>query len=205
MLFDKNYVAMIAILAIIPLLYIVINPSFGENQAADIDTWFYFGLAKSFWHQRGPDFVNDYYETRLPYIIPAAIIFAFPSDRIASLILSYLIYCCSSFSLFFVLSRQIAKPAALLATALMASDIFFMRAVGWQYVDGGLLAYGGLAFAALTAAATSRYRYAYVGLSGFFYASMVMLHLGSAPLGLALFGYGILVFGIRVGQRKAVL
>ena len=40
-------------IALMPALYLAINPSFGQNQAGDIDTWFYFGLAKSFWHQLG--------------------------------------------------------------------------------------------------------------------------------------------------------
>jgi hypothetical protein len=187
----------IVAIALIPALYFAISASFGQNQPGDIDTWFYFGLAKSFWHQWGPDFYNDYYETRLPYIIPAAIIFAIPSDRIASLIISYLIYCSCAFSLFYVLSRQVSKPVALLATILMASDIFFMRTVGWQYVDGGVLAYGSLTFAALTAASANRHKYAFVALSGFFYASMLMVHLGSAPLGLAIFGYAIFILDMR--------
>ncbi len=184
-------------IALVPALYLAINPSFGQNQAGDIDTWFYFGLAKSFWHQWGPDFNNDYYETRLPYIIPAAIIFSVPSERIASLILSYLIYCTCAFSFLYVLSRHVSKPTALLATLLLASDIFFMRTVGWQYVDSGVLAYGSLTFAALTAASATSHRYIFVCLSGFCYASMVITHLGSAPLGLAVVGYGIYVFDIR--------
>jgi hypothetical protein len=85
---------------------------------------------------------------------------------------------------------------------LLASDLFFMRTVGWQYVDGGVLTYGSLTFAALTAAATSRHRYATVALSGFFYTSMVIVHLGSAPLGLAFLGYSILVFDIRKSEWK---
>ncbi len=184
-------------IALIPLLYLAVNPSLGQNQAGDIDTWFYFGLAKSFWHHLGHDFYNDYFETRLPYIIPAAIIFALPSDRVASLILSYLVYCTCAFSLFYVLSRQVEKSTALLATMLMASDIFFMRTVSWQYVDGGVLAYGSLTFVALTAAAKSRHRYLLVVLSGFFYASMVIVHLGSAPLGLGIFGYAIFILDMR--------
>ena len=184
-------------IAAIPLLYLAINPSFGQNQATDIDTWFYFGLAKSFWHHLGHDFHNDYYETRLPYIIPAALIFAIPNERIASLILSYLVYCTCAFSMFYVIGKHTSKTTALLATMLMASDFFFMRAVGWQYVDGGVLAYGSLTFAALTAAAASRHKYAFTALSGFFYASMVIVHIGSAPLGIALVGYAILIFNIR--------
>ena len=196
-----EHISSIAI-ALIPLLYFAINPCFGQNQAGDIDTWFYFGLAKSFWHHLGHDFHNDYYETRLPYIIPAALIFAIPSERIASLIFSYLVYCTCAFSLFYVLCKHVAKPTALLATMLMASDFFFMRAVGWQYVDGGVLAYGSLTFAALTAAAASRHRYALTALSGFFYASMVIVHIGSAPLGIALIGYAILIFDVGKLERK---
>ena len=189
-------------IALIPLIYLAINPSFGQNQAGDIDTWFYYGLAKSFWYHWGHDFHNDYYETRLPYIIPAAIIFAALSDRLASFILSYLVYCTCAFSLFYVLCRYVSKPTALLATMLLASDLFFMRTVGWQYVDGAVLAYGSLTFAALTAAATSRHKYAIVALSGFFYTSMVIVHLGSAPLGLAFLGYSILVFDIRKSEWR---
>ena len=184
-------------IALIPIVYLAINPSFGQNQAGDIDTWFYFGLAKSFWHNLGPDFHNDYYETRLPYIIPAAVIFAIPSDRIAALTLSYVVYCACAFSLFYVLRRQVSKPTALLTTIIMASDIFFMRTVGWQYVDSGLLAYGSLTFTALTAASVSRYSYAFVVLSGFFYASMVIVHLGFAPLGLAVAGYAIYILDVK--------
>lgn len=184
-------------IALIPALYLAINPSFGQTPVGDIDTWFYFGLAKSFWHNWGADFGIDYYETRLPYIIPAAIVFGIPNDRIASLLFSYLAYCTCTFSLFYVLCRQVSKPTALLATIIMASDIFFMRTVGWQYVDNGVLVYGSLTFAALTAARVSRHRYAFVVLSGFFYASMVITHLGSAPLSLAVVGYAIYVLDVR--------
>jgi hypothetical protein len=189
-------------IALIPLIYLAINPSFGQNQAGDIDTWFYYGLGKSFWYHWGHDFRNDYYETRLPYIIPAAIIFAALSERIASFILSYLVYGTCAFSLFYVLCRHVSKPTALLATMLLVSDLFFMRTVGWQYVDGGVLAYGSLTFAALTAAATSRHRYAFVALSGFLYTSMLIVHLGSAPLGLVFVGYSILIFDIRRSEWR---
>ena len=56
-------------------------------------------------------------------------------------------------------------------------------------------------FAALTAAAASRHKYAFTALSGFFYASMVIVHIGSAPLGIALVGYAILIFDIRELER----
>jgi hypothetical protein len=189
-------------LAVVPLVYLVIDPSFGQNQIGDPDTWFYFGLAKSFWHQLGPDFPNDYYETRLPYIIPAAVIFAVPYEKTAAFILSYLVYCCSAFSLFYVLRRHTSKPAALLATILMTNDVFFVRAIGWQYVDGGVLAYGSLSFAALTAAGTSRHKYGFVVLSGFLCASMLVVHLGSAPFVLALLGYAVFIFDLRRMTRK---
>lgn len=193
------------IIALTPLLYIVINPSFGQNLPGDIDTWFYFGLAKEFWHQHGPDSPLDYYETRLPYIIPAALAFSVPSDRLGSWILSYLAYCASAFSLFYVLRRNVPRPAAFLATILMVSDIYFMRTMGWQYVDGGVLAYESLTFAALTAAATTRYRHGFAALSGFLFLSMLIVHLGSVPLVLAVAGYTLLMLSANRIRKQEYL
>lgn len=189
--------APIVIIATIPLLYLVADHSFGENQAGDIDIWVYYGLAKSFWYHLGHDFFNDYYETRLPYIIPAALLFGISNDRVASLLFSYLVYSATAFSLFYVLTRWRSKSAALLATIIMASDIYFMRTVGWQYVDNGVLAYGSLTFATLTAARNSPHRHLLVVLSGFLFTSMVIVHLGAAPLGLPLVAYAFFVFDAR--------
>ena len=79
-----------------------------------------------------------------------------------------------------------------------------MRMVGWQYVDGGVLAYASLTFATLAAAVGSRHRYAFAALSGFFFTSMVIVHFGSAPLLLALIGYAVLIFDIRRLERKII-
>jgi hypothetical protein len=190
----------VLLIALIPLLYLAINRSFGLNRAGDIDTWVYYGLAKSFWHQYGPDFYNDYYETRLPYIIPAALVFAIPSDRAASLIFSYLQYCLCAFSFYYVLRHHVSKNAALLTTVVMGSDIFFMRTVGWQYVDGGVLVYFSLTLAAITAAASATTilrQHALVAVSGFLVASMIIIHLGAAPLALAVLGYAVFMFDIK--------
>lgn len=189
--------APVILIALIPCFYLIANPSFGENQAGDVDLWFYYGLAKSFWYHLGHDFYNDYYETRLAYIIPAALIFAIPNDRIASFVFSYLVYSVTAFSFFYVLSRWVSRTAALLATIIMASDIFFMRSVGWQYVDNGVLAYTGLTYAALTAGRDSPNRYAFVVLSGFFFTSILVVHLGAVPLVLPLAAYALFVFDAR--------
>src|SRR5260370_20801347 len=108
-------------IALVPLLYLAINPSFGQNQAGDIDTWFYYGLAKTFWYPWGHDFHNDYYETRLPYIIPAAIIFAALSDRIASLTLSFLVYCTFAFSFFYFFSLPFSNLTPFLPYFLLST------------------------------------------------------------------------------------
>lgn len=195
----------VILIAFIPLLYLIANPSFGQNQAGDVDTWFYYGLAKSFWHPLGTDFSNNYYETRLPYIIPAAVIFSIQNDRVASLLFSYLVYCASAFPLFYVLRMRVSRPAALLAILLMTVDIFFMRAIGWQYVDNGVLAYSSLTLATLTKAPHARHHFLWVSLSGFFIASMLIIHLGSAPLALALFAYAFVAFDLKTTQWKLLI
>ena len=94
----------------------------------------------------------------------------------------------------------------MLTTIMMASDTFFMRAVGWQYVDGGILAYFSLTMAAITAAATTQRTYAFIAVAGFLMTSMAIVHMGSAPLGLAALGYAMFMFDIRrMTLRKSLM
>ena len=147
---------------------------------------------------------NNYYQTRLPYLIPGAAIFQLFTLSWAKLIFAYLLAAIAIGSLSFALRAHLARPAALLTAVLMTSDVFFVRTISWNYVDNGIVVYYALTIAALTAAAQSpARRSAWVGVAAFCFTSMVFIHLGSAVLGLPALGYAALVLEVeKVGLKR---
>jgi hypothetical protein len=109
-------------------------------------------------------------------------------------------------SLFFVLRRNTSRYTALTATLLMASDIFFIRSVGWDYVDVGVLCYLSLTFLGLTIAAESSRPLFWVAMAGFCFTSAVFIHLGSVVTAVSVIGYAWYVLDLRrVGLRRLLV
>ena len=195
----------VVVVALLPLAIFALRPDVLNNRVGDIDTWFYFGHFTSFPDYRSFDIVfNNYYQTRLPYLIPGAAIFQLFTLSWAKLIFAYLFAAVAIGSLIFTLRTHLARPAALLTAVLMISDVFFVRTIGWNYVDNGIVAYYALTIATLTAAAQSpARRAAWVCVAAFCFTSMVFIHLGSAVLGLPALGYAALVLEVeKVGMKR---
>ena len=196
----------ILFLALLPVAIWMADPSVVSNRQADIDTWFYFGhfLKLGQYVSVEANYANNYYQTRLPYIIPGYIIFHLFSLTWARLVFAYLIYATIIGSLFYTLRAHVAERAAILAATLLATDIFFVRTAGWNYVDNGVLAYQALAFAALTAAGNAEHRKAgLVAVAAFCSTSMVFVHIGSAILAPVIAGYAWLCLRPhRLGTRE---
>jgi hypothetical protein len=193
------------VVALLPLAIFALRPDVLNNRIGDVDTWFYFGHFTSFPDYRSFDIVfNNYYQTRLPYLIPGAAIFQLFTLSSAKLVFAYLVAAVAIGSLVFALRTQVGRTAALLATVLMISDIFFVRMIGWNYVDNGIVAYYALTIAALTAAARSPTRKAlWVVVAAFCFTCMMFIHLGSAVLGLPALGYAMLVLEPeKVGMKR---
>jgi hypothetical protein len=195
----------IVVVALLPLAIFALRPDVLNNRVGDIDTWFYFGHFTSFPDYRSFDVVfNNYYQTRLPYLIPGAAIFQLFTLSWAKLIFAYLFAAVAIGSLILTLRTHLARPAALLTAVLMISDVFFVRTIGWNYVDNGIVAYYALTIVTLTAAAQSPARTAaWVCVAAFCFTSMVFIHLGSAVLGLPALGYAALVLEVeKVGMKR---
>ncbi len=193
------------LVSLLPLAIFALRPDVLNNRIGDIDTWFYFGHFTSFPDYRSFDIVfNNYYQTRLPYLIPGAAIFQLFTLGWAKLIFAYLVAAVAIASLAFALRTQVGRTAALLAAVLLISDIFFVRMVGWNYVDNGIVAYYALTIAALTAAGRSpAHKAVWVVVAAFCFTCMVFIHLGSAVLGLPALGYAALVLEPeRVGVKR---
>src|SRR5262249_46261820 len=131
----------LVVLALLPFAIFALRPDVLNNWIGDIDTWFYFGHFTSFPHYRSVDIpFNNYYQTRLPYLIPGAVIFQLLTLGWAKVAFAYLVAAVAIGSLVFTLRAHVSWTAAVLAAILMTSDIFFVRTIGWNYVDNGIVA-----------------------------------------------------------------
>lgn len=195
------------LLVLLPFAVWIANPFVLGNSNGDVDTWFYFGhfitLGKySSYEFGGP---GDYYATRLPFILPGYVIFQLFPLAWAKAIFAYLVYGTTMWCLFYTLRRHMPERTAILVLLLLASDIFFVRTVNWNYVDAGVVVYQSLTLASLTAAAESRRKRLWAGLAGFFFTSSVFCHLGIilSALPIAIYAWFCLDLGKR--SRKEIV
>ena len=188
----KEKADVLALLSI-PVLLFLINPVWLSNRFSDIDTWFYYGNFLHLFDYRFDtgDIGNDYYRTRLPYILPGAVIYRFFSDSVARFIFMELVYSAIILSFWYVIRTHTSRPIAFASASLLALDLYFLRSVGWQYVDNGVLAYQALTLAFITAAAKGNTPWRYYALAGFTAASMIFTHLGS---GAVVFTFALYVY-----------
>ena len=93
-----------------------------------------------------------------------------------------LVYSAIILSFWYVIRSHTSRPIAFASASLLALDLYFLRSVGWQYVDNGVLAYQALTLAFITAAAKGNTPWRYYALAGFTAASMIFTHLGSGAL-----------------------
>ena len=175
-----------------PLVIVALNGSFLANRLGDLDTWFYYGhfTTKLGLYRDVNTFIeHDYYQTRLSFILPGWFIFhVFPTFA-ARFVHYYIYYIVISFSLLYVLRMNTSGAAALLATIMLGTDIYFIRSAGWNYVDIGVLCYLSLTFASLTAAVRSIRPELWVAAAGFCFACAVVTHLGSIVGAVPVVGY----------------
>lgn len=192
------------LLALLPLVIGAIDPIVLGNRLADVDTWFYFGHFLSLGQFAHVDafYANNYYQTRLPYMVPGYVIFHIFPLALAKIAFALCMYATIAGGLLYTLKSQIGRRAAVLTVALMAADIYFVRTVGWNYVDNGVLAYQAAAFAALTAAGNKkRHEIFWIAVAAFFTTSMVFIHIGTAVIAPSTVAYG----WIRVRPDKRSL
>lgn len=178
--------------ALLPVIVLVANPDVYGNRIGDIDTWFYYGHFTSLGQYRHVDasIGNNYYQTRLPYLIPGYIIFSVFSEAWAKFILAYASYAATVASFYYLVVANFGRRQAVLVTALFATDVFFVRAYGWNYVDIGVIAYFTMGMAGLTWAARGETgRFGKLVLAGFAFACMLFIHLGSAILAVPALAY----------------
>ena len=123
----------------LPWLLVLINPSWLLTAPGNIDPWIYFGFFGNF-----PDYLrvfgDTYYASRLAWIVPGTLVHEMMPPLAARYVLHVGVFYVALFAIHFTLRRTAGPRAALFASILIGCDTYFLRAVGWDYVDGAGIA-----------------------------------------------------------------
>ncbi len=190
-IFSASFLTLV-FFALCPIAVFFANPDVFGNRVGDIDTWFYYGHFTRLGEYRNVEALigNNYYQTRLPYLIPGYVIFSVFSEPWAKFILGYVSYAVTTASFYYLVSANFDRQKAALVTALFATDVFFVRGYGWNYVDIGVIAYFTMGMAAMTwAARNENGRLAKMALAGFAFACMLFVHFGAVILAVPALAY----------------
>ena len=162
----------------------------------DIDVWFYYGYFQhflDFWSTYTPTEAHTYYGTRLPFILPGYLTYYIFGDTLGRYVFKLVIvYPAIVFSFWYIARLHTSRLGGFLAAFIFATDIFFVRSVGSDYVDLGVVVYQILTFAILTCSIDSDKPRVLLVWAGFTAACMVFVHLLSAvflPVFLAYYVY----------------
>jgi hypothetical protein len=119
-----------------------------------IDPWVYFGYFLDL-TQHLRTLKGAYFTTRLSWILPGAAVYHVFPPLIAPYVLHLALFYAATVSLYLILKQTVSTRAAILGTLLMGCHAYFLRSMGWDYVDGVAITYMLVTLCALTYAAKS--------------------------------------------------
>lgn len=175
------------IIVLFPLLLISLNSNWIFTPATDFlpDPWFYLGYFRYF-YEYAPVFPSNihYFVERLTWIIPGLYIYRMFPPLLANYVLHLLVYYLALFSLYGTLNFLFNRRAAFISALLMGSYAWFLRAAGWDYVDGVGIALMLLLIYILTMSSRSEQWRLYLFFAGIIHAALFttnLFWLGFAP------------------------
>lgn len=153
-----NWTHIIAILSL-PIVLVLINPNWIFNPHIT-DDYIYLGYQTEM--PRYTDWFlasNRYFGERVSWIAPTYPIRQLFSPMVANFIIHLGVYYMAIFSIYGILQRLTHPNTAIITVLLMGHYPPFMRAVGWDYVDGYIVACMSLCLFFITQACYSAYRH----------------------------------------------
>ena len=167
---DKNLFLLVAW----PPLLLLLDDRwvFGYVLAGYIDPWIYFAYFLRL-PQYLKQFVGAYYGTRLSWLLPGYISYHVFPPVLAECVLHITLCYAGLISLYLILRETVNRRSALMTALLMGSYVFFLFAMGWDYVDGAGCAYCFLSLLALTFAPKARKAWLWTGAAGIFCGAML--------------------------------
>jgi hypothetical protein len=162
-------------LASLPWILFVINPNWPFQGLYHMDPWYFFGYFAHFPHYQL--LTPNYQGERLTWILPGLLLARLFGHVYGTLVLHVVSYCISVLSMYYIV-RQLRNERTAFATAcLLGCHPFFIGANGWDYVDGGSIAYLLVAFAFLTKAALAERPRLYLVLAGAAWTALIVTYL----------------------------
>jgi hypothetical protein len=168
------------VLGALPLLLLALSNDWCITPPGLIDPWVYFGYYQDL-PQHLTSFDGTYYGTRLSALLPGYAAYHCLPPLAANYVLHLGLYYACVVSLYWILALTISVRAGLLAAVCLGCHFFFLRAIGWDYVNGFGIAYFLLSALALTAATRTT----------FWKGNLVAAGMNSAALVIANTFYGV--------------
>jgi hypothetical protein len=143
----------------LPIVLALINPNWIFNPHIT-DDYIYLGYQMEM--PRYTDWfpaADRYFGERVSWIIPTYPIRQLVSPMLANFIIHLGVYYVAIFGVYGIITRLTTSHVALIVALLMGHYPPFMRAVGWDYVDGFIIACMSLCLFLLTQACYSQYRW----------------------------------------------
>ncbi len=143
----------IGLLLSLPLLLLAVNNAWIFTSTDNIDPWIYHGYFRECHCFSSEFYPKAYYEDRLAWILPGFLAYRFFTPLISNFVLHLGFYYTAVFSFYYVLKNTFDRRTALLAAVFFGADVYFLKSIGWDYVDGAGVTYYLLTLAFLTLAA----------------------------------------------------
>jgi hypothetical protein len=151
--FETSDVFCCLMFATIPFVLLAVNNNWFFSQRNTIDPWFYAGF-----HLHLLDFLrtfgDTYYASRVPWTVTGWLLHTLFGDTQGLYVLHFGVFYLAVFSLYIATRIMFINVAAACGAALLlATNSYFLNAVGWDYVDGPGIAWSLAGFAAMISSA----------------------------------------------------
>jgi 4-amino-4-deoxy-L-arabinose transferase-like glycosyltransferase len=128
----------VLLLLALPLLLVLINNNWIFNPPSDFpDSWFYLTNFRHFF-DFAPNYPSNihYFTERLTWNLLGYAFYHVFTPLVANYLLHLLVAYTAIFSLYGILLRLFGRQTALLVSLILSAYPWFLRSVGWDYLDG---------------------------------------------------------------------
>jgi hypothetical protein len=168
-------------LLLLPGLVTVAVPDWMYSPTSAIDAWVYHGFFRHIETYAATMFPGTYYGTRLGWIVPGYVAYHMLEPQAARVILHLTFYFIAVVSLYAIVRRVSGTSSALFAAMTFGLYLPTIHALGWDYVDGAVIAYSLLTMA-LALAGLERANPRLTFASGIAAGAMLHSNIGTAFL-----------------------